>query len=97
MFKCLVHFYGFGESLTYWIKEIYSDISSCILNNQHCSKFYKLQRGDRQRDPISPNLFILCLEFLIVTNKNSLDIENEILRSQYVDDSTLTSDDNKLS
>jgi len=39
----------------------------------------------------------LCLEFLIVTNKNSRDIENETLRSQYVDDSTLTSDDDKLS
>jgi hypothetical protein len=44
MFKCL-DFVGFGESIIKWVKLLYTDISSCIANNAHCSEFSTLGRG----------------------------------------------------
>ena len=44
MFKCLF-FFGFGESIIKWVKLFYTDISSCIVNNDHCSEFSTLGRG----------------------------------------------------
>ena len=51
--------------------------------------------GFRLCDPISPYLFILCLEFLRAALKNHPDIQgihinnSEYLISQYADDSTI--------
>ena len=42
----------------------YTDISSCIQNNGWSSDFFNLTRGVRQRCPLSPYLFILCVEIL---------------------------------
>jgi hypothetical protein len=36
MFKCL-NFLGFAESIIKWVKHFYTYISSCIVNNGHCS------------------------------------------------------------
>ena len=44
MLKCL-NFLGFGESIIKWVKLLYTDISSCIVNNGHCSEFFTLGRG----------------------------------------------------
>ena len=73
MFKCLT-FLGFGESIIRWVRLFYTDITSCVVNNGHCSGFFPLKRRVRQRDPISPYLFILCLEFLSAAVKNNPDI-----------------------
>ena len=43
IFKCL-NFLGFGESIIKWVKLFYTDISSCIVNNGHCSEFFTLGR-----------------------------------------------------
>ena len=51
MFKCL-NFLGFGESIIKWVKLFYTDISSCMVNNGHCSEFFTLGRGVRHIDPI---------------------------------------------
>jgi hypothetical protein len=40
-----LQFLGFGESFCSWIKTFYNDISSCIINNGHCSDYFKLGRG----------------------------------------------------
>ena len=78
----------------------YNDISSCIINNGHCSDYFKLGRGVRQGDPLSPYLFILVLELLAAALKNDKDItgvqieNSEFLLSQYADDSSLILDDN---
>jgi hypothetical protein len=46
-------FFGFGKDLCSWVKTFYTDQTSCILNNGHCSVFFDITRGVRQK--------ILCL------------------------------------
>ena len=37
--------FNFGDSFTYWIKVLYSDISSCIMNNGFASDIFDVKRG----------------------------------------------------
>ena len=61
----------------------------CIINGGNTTKYFKLQKGAQQGDPISTYLFILCLEnvfILIKANKrvNGIDIlEHNYLYSAY--------------
>ena len=63
MYKCLEHF-NFGNELINWVKLFYNDAKSCVSNNGNLSDFYKVQRGVRQGCPLSPYLFIICIELL---------------------------------
>ena len=94
-----LQFFNFGDSFCHWVKTLYFDISSCVSNNGHCSDFFKLERGVRQGDPLSPYLFILVIELLsarikLDPNINGIKFDNsEYLISQYADDSSLILDD----
>ena len=96
-------FFGFGESIIQWFKTFYTDISSYILYNGHLSDVFKIQRGVRQGDPLSPYLFILCVELLSASLKAHPDIQGleinntEYLISQYADDSTLIFGEDEVS
>ena len=59
-----LQFFGFGESFCSWIKTFYNDIMSYIIDNGHCSDYFKLGRVGRQGVPLSPYLFILVLLLL---------------------------------
>ena len=65
------------------------------LNNGWSSNFFKLQRGVRQRCPLSPYLFILSNEVLgkavrANTSIKGITVNNtDIKLSQYADDTTL--------
>ena len=44
--------FSFGPS--YWIHTFYNNISSCVLNNGFSTQPFAVERGVRQRDPLSP-------------------------------------------
>ena len=98
-----LEFYGFGITFREWVKALYCDITSSIINNEHISPSFKLGREVRQGDPLSPYIFILVLELLSSAIKNDPNIsgvrinDSEYLLSQYADDSSLILDDSSTS
>ena len=97
MFDTLRHF-NFGESLIDWIKLFYKDATSCVTNNGYLSSFFEIQRGVRQGCPLSPTLFIMCIELLSYEVSNNKDIkginihDEEIKNTLFADDATFLTD-----
>ena len=59
-------FFNFGQSFRNWIKVIYHNVQSVVLNNGYISKFFEPQKGVRQGCPLSCYLFILVVEILAI-------------------------------
>ena len=93
-----LHFFGFGPSIINWVKVLYCETESCVLNNGWSTNFFQTLRGVRQGCPLSPYLFILSAEVLAKAVRNNVNIKgisvdnNEIKISQYADDTTLILD-----
>ena len=86
--------FNFGENFRKWIKIIYNGGKSCISNNGHISECFDIFRSTRQGDPISPLVFILCLEILFIILRSDPNIQgikiekNEVKLTSYADDAT---------
>ena len=97
MIRCLKHF-NFGDSLISWINLFYEKSVSCTINNGHMSNFFPIERGVRQGCPLSPYLFILCIELLsyeISTNSSIKGVNykgHEVKNSLFADDATFITD-----
>uniref|UniRef100_A0A8C5DDG2 Reverse transcriptase domain-containing protein n=1 Tax=Gouania willdenowi TaxID=441366 RepID=A0A8C5DDG2_GOUWI len=91
MLKTLEQF-GFGEHFIEWVKIIYLKPVSSILTNSDRSQPFELQRGVRQGDPLSPLLFDITLEPLVIGIRGHPGIHGikfgnvESLVNLYVDD-----------
>ena len=58
--------FNFGPSFCSWIKLFYTDVESAVVINGWTSTFFKPSRGMRQGCPLSPLLYVLCIEILAV-------------------------------
>jgi hypothetical protein len=60
----ILHTFGFGDSFRQWISLFYSNVESAVVINGWTSSFFKPSRGVRQGCPLSPLLYVLCIEVL---------------------------------
>ena len=98
MFGTLKHF-RFNESFISWVKTLYSDIQTCVMNNGWVPENFKNSRGIRQRYSLSALLFVLSVEIMALNLRSSKDIKgitvkldeknHSIKISQLADDTTL--------
>ena len=92
--KALTQF-GFGETFKLWVKILYSDIESCIINNGITSNYFEIKAGVRQGCPLSALLFLVAVEPLAIAIRNNNDIRgvhigNKLFKiTQLADDTTL--------
>ena len=86
--------FGFGEIFCRWVKILYHNISSSILNNGHLSNAFHPERGIRQGCPLSALLFILAVETFAIEIRNNKNVRGisigtkQIKISQLADDTT---------
>ena len=85
---------GFWSNFIQWIKTLFSNCESCVINNGLSTGYFKLSRGTKQGDPLSPYLFILVLEILFIQVRNDPSVQGfkigdiEIKLSAFADDTT---------
>ena len=90
-----LHNFDFENNYIQWIKILYTDIQSCILNNGYTSPYFQITAGIRQGCPISALLFIIAVECLSIYIKNNNSIKGIIMGhverkiTQLADDTTL--------
>ena len=87
--------FKFKDDFKLWVKVLYIDISSSVINNGFASPFFKLKHGVRQGCPLSGLLFVLAIELLALAIKSDPLIKGvsvgkqDIKLSQYADDTTV--------
>ena len=102
MFRALRAF-GFGKDLCRWIDTFYKNIKSTVIVNGQTTQWFTVERGCRQGDPISPYIFILCVEILAIMIREDSDIKGiwinkvEHKISQFADDTQLMNNGEKKS
>ena len=87
--------FGFGPSFQKWVKILYTNTLSCVLNEGGSTGYFKVERGVRQGDPLSSYLFILCIEIMAHKLRTDNLVEGinfgdkEIKSVLYADDMTI--------
>ena len=90
---CLEAF-RFGPDFIRWVKTLYNNIQSCVINNGLTTGYFALEQGVRQGDPLSPYLFVTAVETLAIAIRQNTAIKGisigkeETKLFQYADDTT---------
>jgi len=86
--------FRFGPDFIRWVKTLYKNIQSCVINNGLTTGYFALERGERQADPSSPYLFVVVVETLAIAIRQNTAIKGisigkeETKLLQYADDMT---------
>ena len=86
--------FGFGPDFVQWIKTMFCNARSCVMNNGNSTGYFSLERGTRQGDPLSPYLFMLVLESLFIQIRADKTIKGfrfrtvEVKLTAYADNTT---------
>ena len=86
--------FKFPENFCKWVRVFLKGGKSCISNNGFLSEKFEIKRSTRQGDPLSPLVFILALEILLIAIRSDSNIRGvkidgqEIKLSVFADDST---------
>ena len=91
IFKCMESF-NFGQKFISYIKTLYKNISTAVINNGHILNWFFPKRGVRQGCPISSYLFILAVEVLACNIRQDKDIKGIKVEDQEIKISELADD-----
>ena len=90
--KKIFELFNFDENVKRWVRIVYANIESAVMNNGFATNWLKPTRGVRQGCPRSPYLFILEAEILSNRLCQTVEIKginlfrNEVEISQFADD-----------
>ena len=94
----VLEIFNLGDDLIKWVALFHHNIKTAVIQNGFLSDFFRISRGCRQGDPVSPYIFLLCAEILAILIKKNTKIkgitigETEFKVSQYADDTCLILD-----
>ena len=77
-----LEFFNFGSEYCNMIRMLYKEISSCTVNNGYSSPWFKIHRGQRQGDCLSPPLFLVFAEILGLKIRQNENIEGFDINGQ---------------
>jgi len=86
--------FRFSPDFIRWVKTLYKNIQSCVINNSLTTGYFALERGVRQGDPLSPYLFVVVVETLAIAIRQNTAIKGILIGKeetkllQYADDTT---------
>lgn len=93
LMSCLKKF-GFGPKFLQWVEILLSKNESCVMNGGTTTKYFALDRGARQGDPIAAYFFIIVLEifFIMIRSNNNINhmkiLDFSYVLTAYADDTT---------